>query len=884
MGNVSIIFDSCMKSQSAIKLTLLRAIFVICLSIFSWSPTPLFAQPLAADEATTLLIKFDGEATPTVGAPPVSSTGLTFPEGVHGQAAHFGEGSMLEFANEPGLPTAAGTIEFWVKPAWSSGTPVDRDFVWWGDFPGSFYFRYYGGWLLATFNAGTPQNYTIWAGHGDTFKLSVWNHVVVTWDQTKVRIYLNGRKLTEQAATFPFTRPSSGRLRVGGSPSSGPLTAAVDELRISNLARAESEILQSYVAGLAARVESVEIKLPTLNFHPEWHLLPKVSVRIGAETIEVPSSVVTWSSSDISVAAARSDGRIHSKSPGSADITAHFREFSDTVTISVAAPVLPPVFETVEPYLAEPAPNAAVTVPVVIMRFLPTSDGVMLDDRSAPDFWSLNPVSLDFMRTRTLDHDRRVKFAVEEATRFRGYKRPHAKPYLGYSVVAYITVYEVTPPRFSGRKTKGYDVYYHDFDSIFERFGLVNYINKHGVREIWLWENSVDPDYPSFDPDYNIIEHARVNWESNMSSPLMADVSNSNRDSSDLPILNHTYIVYGQNMRRSQAEALHNRGHQFEAMLSYAAWLQDPSTAYNFFWNTFVGRIGTDQFITGRAGWTHMPPNTTNNYDTTSPNLVEADIEDWRPDNSGQKKLVNVNTWASIEYQWPGASDFPQKDETHWYVYWFQNFPGHWGNIPHENGAQVSNWWEFVGDWDKAMNTNLRLYGPSRQPNYSDWRAAHGLADTPDHDRDSDGVPLLVKYATGTGAGRPVSSGLKRSGNTWFLEFDRLATAADVSLDAATSNQLDSAIWSSPTGEEILDSSTDLHRVRVAIPSMHGRGFARLLARSTGSSGQIQTSALPAEKLTKSASPDTPVQLPPMPEHLAPNCTSCKQPWRHHSP
>lgn len=872
-----------MKATFDNGLTPLGVIVVVCLLIFSWSTAPLFAQPLAADGATTLLLRFDGVATPTFGESPVSSTGLTFQEGVHGQAAFFGEGSKLEFANQPGLPTAAGTIEFWVKPAWNSGDLVDRDFVWWGDFPGSFYFRYFGGWLLATFNAGTPRNYTVWAGHGDAFKLSAWNHVVITWDQIKVRIYLNGQRLTEQAARFPFTAPTSGRLRIGGGLFSGPLPAALDDLRISNLAREESEVYQSYVAGLAARVEGIEIKLPTLNFHPEWHLLPKVTVQVGLDTFEIRASEVSWSSSNASVAEARADGRIHSKSAGSANITARLGERIDTVTVSVVPPVLPPVFEKIEPLLAEPAPEAAVVIPVVIMRFLPTTDGVMLDDRSAPDFGSLNPVSLDYMRTRTLEYDRRVKFAVEEATRFRGYKRPHAKPYLGYKVVAYITVYEVTPPRFSGRKTKGYDVYYHDFHSIFERFGLADYINKLGAREVWLWENSVDPDYPSFDPNYNIIEHARVNWESNMSSPLMADVSNSNRDASDLPILDHTYIVYGQNMRRSQAEALHNRGHQFEAMLSYAAWLQDPNTEYNFFWNTFVGRIGTDQFITGRSGWTHMPPNTTINYDTTSPILVEADIEDWRPDNSGQKKPVNVDTWASIDYQWPGASEFPQKDETHWYVYWFQNFPGHWGNIPYENGTQVSNWWEFVADWDKAMSTKLGLYRQRRQPTYSEWRAAHSLPDTPGRDRDIDGVPLVVKYATGLSPGRPFSSDLKRSGNTWFLEFDRLATAADVSLGTVTSSQLGSAGWSSPTSEEILDSSTDLHRVRVAIPSMLGRGFARLLATSTGSSGQFQASALPAEKSTKIAAPDTRLQLPPMPEHLAPNCPSCKQPWRHHS-
>ena len=47
-----------------------------------------------------------------------------------------------------------------------------------------------------------------------------------------------------------------------------------------------------------------------------------------------------------------------------------------------------------------------------------------------------------------------------------------------------------------------------------------------------------------------------------MSSPLTGDISNSNRDNTDLPIYNSTYTVYGQNFRRSHAEAVHNHGHQ----------------------------------------------------------------------------------------------------------------------------------------------------------------------------------------------------------------------------------------------------------------------------------------------------------------------------------
>lgn len=684
----------------------------------------------------------------------MTSNSLSFSNGLHGQAAYFGAGSLLEFNGQPGLPTQSGTIEFWTKPNWSSDAPTDRDFVWWGGNYGGFYLRYWGGYLLATFNAGTPQNWTLWAPHEGKFVWNSWNHIAITWNTSVVKIYLNGKILRDFPPEHPFSAPSSGMLRIGGSANSGPVAALIDEFRLSNTARTAADIKNGYVSGFMPATDAIRIRLPTLNFYRDWHLMPRLEARIGTQWFaDVPISNAQWVSSDTNVAVVRSDGRIQSNRPGSATITATCGDKSHSVGISVTTPVLPPVLETIDPFLAAPAENSEKVIPIVILRFLPTRDGVMLDDRSIPDFWSLNPVSLDVMEGRLLEFDRRVKFALEEGSKFRGYKRPDAKPYFGYKVLAHITVYEPTPPGFSGIFSKGYEIFYHDFYSIFERFDLTRYINELGVSEVWLWEGFVYPEFPSFDPNYSIAEHARCLWESNMSSPS-GDVSNSNRDNSDLPVLNKTYIVYSQNMRRSQAEAIHNRGHQFEAML------QHLNTS--FFWEKFVGmKPGTFEFSKGRAGWTHMPPNTTNNYETTSSALVESDIEDWRPDNSGQKKLVNVSTWANINYAWPGAKSFEQKDETQWYVYWFQNFPGQGNNIPYEADKKVSNWWEIIADWDKATQNKLNLYEPKPNPDTaaltdglpnSWWIQYFGTTEgvSAAADSDGDGFSNAQEHALGT--------------------------------------------------------------------------------------------------------------------------------------
>ena len=192
-----------------------------------------------------------------------------------------------------------------------------------------------------------------------------------------------------------------------------------------------------------------------------------------------------------------------------------------------------------------------------------------------------------------------------------------------------------------------------------------------------------------------------------MSSPTTGNVSNSDRDPTDAPVLSHTYIIYGINFRRTQAEAVHNVGHQLEAIMSYVAFRQDGND--RLFWRDFVGFATPNQFVPGRAGSTHFPPNARYDYDYLNPTPVASDIEDWRPDNTGQKTSANMDTWGKLTYQWPGEPDFHQRVESQWYTYWFQNFPGRGNRIPHGT-RWMTNWWAFVGDWDAAIKSGLGLH------------------------------------------------------------------------------------------------------------------------------------------------------------------------------
>jgi hypothetical protein len=99
-------------------------------------------------------------------------------------------------------------------------------------------------------------------------------------------------------------------------------------------------------------------------------------------------------------------------------------------------PILPPVYETIDPFLATPAADRVSVIPVVIIRFLPTADGENLDVSMAPDFYTLGEMALSDVKVNIATFNKRTKFMLEEGSRFRGYQDSATRLSLGSQVVA----------------------------------------------------------------------------------------------------------------------------------------------------------------------------------------------------------------------------------------------------------------------------------------------------------------------------------------------------------------------------------------------------------------------------------------------------------------
>jgi hypothetical protein len=696
------------KILTSFRRALIWSLGAVCLLLLGRSATA-FAQG-GVDANTALLLHFENNFIGAQGEFPTTNGGLQFEPGVLGQGVvidnDFGFADYLKYETAGNFNMAEGTIEFWVKPRWNGSDNQHRAFFSLGALGSDFILHKDGGtnfrFVINTEDSEANQGYSFL-----NWKANEWHHIAVTWKiPGRMITYIDGvERINHPATAQDVISPLPTELSIGSRGNIEQANCVIDEFRISNIARTPQEIQAHTFAGLT--VNSISISVVTRNLWKTWRVTPEVTASTNLGNLTVAANLINWSSSNPSVATVNSAGQIVGVGAGTAVITASINGTQGSVNVNVRAPALEPRIMTVNGSLATPAAGALYEMPVVIFRYLPTADGKNLDVTWSPDFGSLNPIPLTQLE-RNLDlYDPILKFMLEEGSRFRGYGSQTPLPSLGYRVVAVITVYEPTPPGKVTRVKQGFPMYDADWFQIFERFGIEDYVNKLGVKEVWFYTGGVQPEIPSYNPSIHPPENMREGWESNMSSPTTGDVSNSNHDRTDLPVYNKTYVVYGRNIRRLDSVTIHGDGHQLENMIGYG---KQQINGIQLFWEKFVGQVN-GVWQRGRCGDTHHPPNALQDYDYQNFTPFDSDIMDWKPD-GGQLKPFSAATLRDTPYQYPNDFLGLNPIDSNWYIFWRQSIPGRGNTIPFGTG-RLTNWWQFVGDWDAATHAGIGLSEPS---------------------------------------------------------------------------------------------------------------------------------------------------------------------------
>lgn len=334
-----------------------------------------------------------------------------------------------------------------------------------------------------------------------------------------------------------------------------------------------------------------------------------------------------------------------------------------------------PILRAADPY----RPKLPLEIKVLVVKYFPVKGDRI--DRAVTGDWG---ESLEETRKKTTALTEQVARALEEGSRYHGYKQKDATPSLAYKIVETIEFLEPLP---TVAKT-GPEPPMTDYNRIMQRVAIKRWVEEKGVKEVWLWGY-----------------HGGVVglWESNMAGPF-GDISNSNRDPKDLPVLAKTYTVYHYNYQRGASEAVEDHMHQIEAVLNFVDGRdRTPPEKWDtlLFWGKFVGSDRTSKIVRPGCGWSHYPPNAAADYDWANKRHVETDIEDWKPDGSGKKQRLNCDRWGG--------------DSLRWFVYWMQNLPGADNGLTHQ-GRLLNNWWVFLGDFDEAMKRKMRLVGEAAGP------------------------------------------------------------------------------------------------------------------------------------------------------------------------
>lgn len=279
--------------------------------------------------------------------------------------------------------------------------------------------------------------------------------------------------------------------------------------------------------------------------------------------------------------------------------------------------------------------------------------GAAVNDFSGGDNFNLSQI-----RNRVSEIQIGAINALEEGSRYHGYKEPFAAKSIEYNFINNIEILDAVP--LSNRFYNGNPL--PDYQAIMNRQNICNYVDNQGVKEVWI---------------YSYAGVGKAGWESNFSSKY-GDISNSDRYPYDLPLCQNSYTVYDYNYERYIAEAVHNHMHQFESIFG--------DVDSSLFWGKFTASCGN----------THFPPNARYEYDYHSPNSVFTDCEDWHPYGTGQLTSISNATWGD--------------NEVKYYIYWMQNIPGLNNGLtncsPQDSTCipteRLKNWWTFIYDFDKA--------------------------------------------------------------------------------------------------------------------------------------------------------------------------------------
>ena len=190
---------------------------------------------------------------------------------------------------------------------------------------------------------------------------------------------------------------------------------------------------------------------------------------------------------------------------GSKSGKAHFEiKFKDvTIKDTIYVSEIEEVDLSTLPFLTTPSnPNAKIIIPVVVVNYYPTLNGVDIDTKRAPGLNSTSAVTIRDLKNKTIDYLSLTKFGLEEGSKFRGYNNPSQTSNVSFKIVKYVNVYEIKrglkdkQDAYMNAQDKLTPDYQPDYFDVFNKLNLQSLVENGGVKEVWFSLRPLSWGYP----------------------------------------------------------------------------------------------------------------------------------------------------------------------------------------------------------------------------------------------------------------------------------------------------------------------------------------------------------------------------------------------------
>ena len=327
-------------------------------------------------------------------------------------------------------------------------------------------------------------------------------------------------------------------------------------------------------------------------------------------------------------------------------------------------------------------------IPALVLSYIPLKENGKINTDITG---SIRTDDLETLRNKISNLTNQIVTSLEEASRYHGYKNPSAGGSLDYFIFD-TKEFLYSVPRSDNQVPWNPGVYRPDYHGILSDLSICDYVDNKGIKEVWIWGYH----YGDIEPAESNMAMGAVS-KKHWNRGNYGDVSNS-EGINDMPTCNKTYTLYNYNYGRGLGEALEDHTHQIEAVFKYIDHI--------LFWNKFVESYGETDKI-NHCGWSHCPPNTKIDYDWRNEIDALSDCEDWKPDGTGKVQSANCHTWYGATCLDDSGARFK--------IWWMQNIPGKDNNLIYK-GRQLRNWWDFLGDFDLALQMGKSLLFPVSSP------------------------------------------------------------------------------------------------------------------------------------------------------------------------